>query len=116
MHRQTQDSYRGCLLRNLSGRDQPVHFRHIDVHNYHVGMQFQNLLNSFSPVSCFTDDFGIGFVYENPTNAVSYHRMVVGNQYPYLISHLQPACSEESQNPLQFHRFDWRPRRGSRLG
>jgi hypothetical protein len=56
---------------NRDQRVETVHLRHLQVHQRHVGMETSKLLDRFAPVRRFADEHHVGFIGDQPGNAVS---------------------------------------------
>lgn len=80
MHAEGEDADVGGDLTNAACGLDAVEFRHGDVHDDHVGLEFLRFLNGLVAVGSFADDLHVGMGGEDHAKSVADDGVVVGEQ------------------------------------
>src|SRR5215210_2546577 len=74
---------RKLQLSKMLSRLNPVHTRHHNIHDQHVGPQPFGHFDGFLPIGSLAHHMDVTCLFEQRTDAGSYHKMVFSNQYAY---------------------------------
>ncbi|KGO34364.1 hypothetical protein JT06_08400 [Desulfobulbus sp. Tol-SR] len=62
----------------------PIHYRHLEVHEYDIRRLFQHEFKCFDAVPCFTNDLDIDCIFKYVAKKTSENERIIRDQNRYL--------------------------------
>src|SRR5258706_56527 len=75
-----KDARGGCGVPDAAGRFQPVHFRHCDIKDDDVGLEFEGPGDGFATRRGLTTDVPASVRFEQPADPASHDLVIVGDE------------------------------------